>query len=140
MSGSSHPIPPPPAGYFGPDPADAERPRARIAARPKGLNFVAEIDVAEVDERGRPGSTFAARARELSRSSLVFSSRRMGFVGRLVIVAVHRIDDRPAPLFGKIVACDYDTDGLYRIDIDLLPTPEGRDIKVWLDRVAQARA
>lgn len=120
------------------DPADLDPtiPRAKskrpAKARPSGAPFEAELDAAELDERGRASTTWSARARELSRASIVLLSRRMTFQGRLMLLAVHRIDDKPVALFGKVYACDYEADGLYRVDLDLLPLPEHRAIRDWL--------
>lgn len=120
------------------DPADLDptipRPKNKRAmkARPPGAPFEAELDATELDDRGRSSTTWTARARELSRSSVVFLSRRMTFPGRLLLLAVHRIDDKPVPLFGKVHQCDYEADGLYRVELDLLPVPDHRAIKEWL--------
>lgn len=88
--------------------------------------------MAELDDRDRPMTTWSARAFELSRANLIIRSRRMCYVGKLVMVAVHLIDDHPVPLFGKVHACDYDGDGLYKVDLDLLPVPDRNDIRTWL--------
>lgn len=100
--------------------------------RSDGHNFNAELDMAELDDRDRPGSTWAARARRLSRSKLVVASRRMCYPGRMIIVAVHLIDARPVPLFGQVVGCEYDGEGIYRVEIDMLPCPDTRAIRDWL--------
>lgn len=120
------------------DPADLDPTIPRLKskrpakARPAGAPFEAEVDATELDERGRASTTWSARARELSRSNVVFLSRRMTFPGRLLLLAVHRIDDKPVPLFGKVYQCDYEADGLYRVDLDLLPVPEHRAIRDWV--------
>ncbi len=120
------------------DPADLDPTIPRLKskkpskARPAGAPFEAELDATELDERGRAGTTWTARARELSRSNVVFLSRRMTFPGRLLLLAVHRIDDKPVPLFGKVYQCDYEADGLYRVDLDLLPVPDHRAIRDWV--------
>ena len=99
--------------------------------RPNGNRFHADIDLAELDERERPGMTWQAKASELSRSNLVLISRRMCYVGRSLAVAIHLIDDRPVPLLGRVVSCEYNDDGLYRIDIDLLKIEEGHAVYEW---------
>jgi hypothetical protein len=86
--------------------------------------FDAELEVAEVDG-GKAGTPWSARARTLSTGSLSFSSRRMCYVDRRVVVAVHRVDDNPMMLLGRVADCRYDSDGLYTIDVELLPTDEG---------------
>jgi hypothetical protein len=125
------------------DPSELEsgrRPSKRrgpVIERPKGLPFATDLDLAELDDRGRISPAWSVRAKELSKSNLVLHSRRMTFPGRFLIAAVHRIDDHPVPLFGKVVSCVYDTDGMYRVDMDLLPVPDVRDVKVWLAQRAQ---
>jgi hypothetical protein len=132
---SSTPAPPPPTAptdldWLGPD----EPPKAKPSrsAKPAGRPFEADLDVCELDDRERPGHTWASRARSLSRSCLSFRSRRMCYTGRSLMVAVHLIDDEPVPLFGRVQACEYDGDGLYRVDLDLLPVPDSAPVKDWL--------
>lgn len=123
-------VPPPPGGL--PAPSDSRRTfqtRGRVPATHK---FDAELDVSEVDERLRPGSVWTVRGREIGRSRLVFMSRRMCYPNRLIIAAVHLIDDQPAALFGKALACEYETDGLYRVEIELIPMPSGDQIAAWI--------
>jgi len=99
--------------------------------RPTGMRFQALIDLAELDERGRPGPVSPAKGRELSRANLVMASRKLVYPGRLVGMAVHLIDDRPVPLMGRVYSCVYDADGLYRVDIDLLPVEEHPEVREW---------
>lgn len=98
--------------------------------------FRAELDLAEVDTRGRPGTTWAGRASELSRSQLTFRSRRMCYEGRELVIAVHLVDDRPVPLYGIVGACEYDGDGLYKTRLNLLPLPETEPIRAWVHGVS----
>ncbi len=125
-SGSSHE----PSGAFleGPEtPA-----RARAGSRPQGNKFDAEMDCTELDDRMRPGRIWACRARELSRANIILISRRMCYVGRILLMAVHLIDDAPVPLMGRIVGCEYEADGLYRVDLDLLPMPAAGAHREWV--------
>lgn len=124
--------PPPPGGYGHDDDAPAPAPRRRGKSRPPGVPFNAELDASEVDERLRPGPVWTARARELSRSHIVLTTRRMCYVGRMVIMAVHLIDAEPTPLFGRVIECEYDGDGLYRLDIEMQERPDHRELKLWL--------
>ncbi len=101
--------------------------------RPVGMRFLAEMDIAEVDERGRPGGASLAKGKELSRANVVISSRKLIYPGRLVALAVHLIDDRPVPLMGRVFSCVYDSDGLYRIDVDLLPMDDRGAIREWVN-------
>lgn len=101
------------------------------AARPKGHRFHAEVDLGEIDERGRPSMPWAAHAIELSRSHIVVLSRRMTYVGRGIAVAVHLVDAKPTPLFGEVYSCEYEGEGRYRIDIDLRPLPAGGHLRAW---------
>jgi hypothetical protein len=104
-----------------------------IKPRPVGMRFLAEMDIAEVDERGRPGGASIAKGKELSRANVVISSRKLIYPGRMVALAVHLIDDRPVPLIGQVFSCIYDSDGLYRIDIDLLPMDDCGPVREWVN-------
>jgi hypothetical protein len=86
----------------------------------------------EVDDRDRPGPAWTARAKQISRSSVVIRSRRMCYVGALVMVAIHLIDAKPVVLHGRVRQCDYDGEGLYRLDVDLLPIPDKATLKAWM--------
>ncbi len=122
---------PPPraaASYLDEDPA----PRPPPPKKPSSLKFDAELDLCELDDRDRPGATWSGKGRELSRSNLVFRSRRMCHCGRRILVAVHLIDDKPVPLFGKVTSCEYDGDGLYRVEMELLKTPERTEVTEWI--------
>lgn len=55
----------------------------------------------------------------------------MCYPGRVLALAVHLIDDRPVPLLGRVVNCQYSDDGLYRVDIDLIRIPEGHSVYSW---------
>ena len=55
----------------------------------------------------------------------------MCYEGRELLVAVHLIDDRPTPLFGKVSKSDYDGDGMYRTQINLQTLPESDAVKAW---------
>lgn len=105
-----------------------------------GVAFRAELDLAEIDTRGRPGVAWTGRAAELSRSQLAFRSRRMCYEGRELLVAVHLVDDRPVPLYGMVCRSEYDGDGLYRTVIDLLPIPESDAIRNWVHQLGAARS
>lgn len=101
------------------------------------VTFRAELDIAEVDTRGRPGLAWTGRATELSRSQLTFRSRRMCYEGRELVLAVHLVDDRPVPLYGMVETSDYDGDGLYRTIVNLLPLPETEAVKTWAAELQQ---
>ena len=79
----------------------APEPAPKANARP-AFTFKADVDIAELDERGRPGPKWAGKACEISRSHIVFRSRRLCYEEREVLVAVHLIDDRPVALFGRV--------------------------------------
>jgi hypothetical protein len=96
------------------------------------VKFDAELDLCELDDRERPGPTWAGKGKELSRSHLSIRTRRMCYPGKRVLAAVHLIDSEPVPLFGKVVACDYDTDGMYRVELELLKIPERAEIGAWV--------
>jgi hypothetical protein len=104
--------------------------------RPAGHVFEAELDIAEIDERGRPDHPWTARARQLSRSNIVIRSRRMCYLGREVVLAVHLIDGAPVALFGRVVLCDYDGEGQYVVDIDLISLPDRPELRDWIAKLA----
>lgn len=98
----------------------------------KAHTFDADVDMCEVDDRDRPGPAWTAKAKQISRSSIVLRSRRMCYVSATVLVAIHLIDAEPVILYGKVRQCDYDGDGLYRLDVDLLPMPDKPTYKAWM--------
>ena len=104
--------------------------------RPAGHVFEAELDIAEIDERGRPDHPWIARARLLSRSNIVIRSRRMCYLGREVILAIHLIDGSPVGLYGRIESCDYDGDGQYVVDIDLISLPDRPELHAWVEQLS----
>ncbi len=95
------------------------------SGRPVGHRFDAPLRVCELDERLRASPPWAARGVELSRSHLVFRSRRMVYEGRLVVVVIDLIDDHPTVVCGRVVSCEYDEDGMHRIDVDFVEMPRG---------------
>ncbi len=101
--------------------------------------FNAEIDACEIDDRGRPETAWSARARELGRSQMVFLSRRMCYPGRRLVVLIHLTDHSPAPLYGLVQACEYEADGLYRVELRLLPMPDGGRLREWADQISSRR-
>lgn len=130
--------PPPPqaAGFFSdeePEPA----PPVKLPRPQPGIKFDAELDLSELDDRDRPGAVWTGRGRELGRGHMVFRSRRMCYEGRRLLAAVHLIDDQPVPLFGRVTGCEYDNDGLYRVQMELLPLPEKPDVAIWLEARAK---
>lgn len=104
---------------------------AALRQRVPGHPFKADIDLAELDDRQRPGPAWAARAQTLSRSHIVVLSRRMSYPKRLMLVAVHLIDAKPSPLMGRVLECEYHADGMYRIVLELLALPEPEVVAVW---------
>jgi hypothetical protein len=128
----SAPPPPPPRGaasFLDDDEPIAKPPPVKKVG---ALKFDAELDLCELDDRDRPGPSWSGKGRELSRSHMVFRSRRMCHQGRRVLAAVHLIDDKPVPLFGRVSSCDYDGDGLYKVELELLRAPEQTDVGAWV--------
>jgi hypothetical protein len=99
--------------------------------RPKGAAFSAELDLAEFDDRGRVKSVWTARASMLSRSNVVIRSRRMIYPEGVIGILIHLIDSKPVVLLGRVAICDYDADGLYVVDLDLIPMPSDGPIAKW---------
>ena len=110
---------------IGPDPASLHKPKA------PGHPFKADVDIAEIDDRARPGLAWVARTVNLSRSHLTVLSRRMSYPRRIMLVAVHLIDAKPTPLMGRVVECEYHSEGLYRIVLELIPLPESEVLAQW---------
>jgi len=139
---SKAPPPPRPATSFldDDDPVAPPPSASRVNfKRPSGVRFDAELDLCELDDRDRPGPTWTARGRELSRSHLIVRTRRMCYAARRILVAVHLIDDLPVPLFGKVSNCDYDGDGLYKVELELLKVPDRPEIAAWIHARARGR-
>lgn len=111
------------------------------AAAPAGGTrpFGAELDACEIDERGRPETVWSARARELGRGSLVFLSRRMCYPGRRLVLLIHLIDSKPAPLYGLVQSCEYEAEGLYRVELRLMPMPDSGRLRDWVDSIIARR-
>lgn len=133
---SSVPPPPPPlpaSSWFDDEPEPIPSPSSRKPTKPVGVRFDAELDLTELDDRDRPGLVWSARGRELSRAHLVLRSRRMCYTGRRVLVAVHLIDDVPVPLLGRVTSCDYDGDGMYRVELELMQVPHRPEIVAWIE-------
>ncbi|MFN0131008.1 MAG: hypothetical protein ACKVW3_00495 [Phycisphaerales bacterium] len=124
--------PPPSVSFLDEDEAPEAEPQRPAERKLLAAKFEAELDVCELDDRERPGPTWAARGRELGRSHIVFRSRRMCYQGRRVLVAVHLVDDTPLPLFGQVSKCDYDGEGQYRVELELLRVPERAEVSAWL--------
>lgn len=104
------------------------------------IAFRAELDLSELDERGRPGGTWTGRAQDLSRSTLTFRSRRLCYEGRELLVAIHLVDDRPVILFGRVSRSDYDGDGLYKTSIALAELPDSEAVQRWMNALANRNA
>lgn len=117
--------PPPPRN------ADKDNSESNPNKPPTFHEFDAELDVAELDDRLRPTTTWTARARTVNRSSLTFRSRRMCYPKSTLLMAIHLIDDKPAVLAGRVTTCDYAGEGLYFVEVELMLKPENDDIRQW---------
>lgn len=111
--------------FLSDEPATPKRPHGG------GHTFEANLDLAELDERGRMAQTWSAQARTISKSELVFVSRRMCYPDRPVIVAVYLADSDPVGLFGYIGECEYEADGLYRCVLMLSEIPKTQATTTW---------
>ena len=110
---------------------DAGEVTATVRPRNQGHTFRADVDMAELDDRSRPGPAWAARTLSLSRSQLVVLSRRMSYPKRVMVIAVHLIDAKPTPLLARVSECEYHSDGLYRIVLELMPLPDADVLATW---------
>lgn len=104
--------------------------------RPRARAFSPELDLVELDEMGRTQSIWSARAIGLSTSSLVVRSRRMVYPHRTIGALIHLIDAKPVILFGRAISCDYAGQGLYVVDLDLIPIPKSGPIAKWAAEAA----
>lgn len=118
------------------DPDANPRSSEPVRAQKPGIPFKAELDMAELDERGRPGPMWTGRACELSRSQIIVTSRRMCYEGREAMIAVHLVDDRPVALFGKVLRSEYDGDGLYKTTLGLAPLPDTDAVVAWIAKLS----
>lgn len=114
-----------------PQPPQPEAGDGQAKPPPTFHDFNAELDVAELDERLRPVTTWSARALSVNRSTLGFRSRRMCYAKKLLLIAVHLLDDKPVVLAGRVTSCDYDGEGLYLVDVELMPKPTSEEIRLW---------
>lgn len=112
-----------------------EEPRTKLSVSETGVSghqFDAELDVSELDDRLKPGPAFPSRAAILSRSHIVLLSRRMTYKGRLLLIAIHLIDDVPTPLFGVVESCDYHAEGQHRIIVALKSLDDVYGVTAWV--------
>lgn len=98
---------------------------------PKAHTFEAELDLCELDDRGRPTPHWAAKACKLSPTRLTLRSRRMLFASRRLFVAIHLVDSDPVPLCGRVISCEYEGDGLYLAELDLEHIAQDSPIHAW---------
>jgi hypothetical protein len=98
---------------------------------PGGRPFRADVDMAELDSRGRPGATWTAHSQHLGRGNLSVLTRRVAYEGSTLVVAVHLLDSEPTVLCGVVRACDYVGEGIHRLILDLQPVPSVEEVTRW---------
>ncbi|MEO1007037.1 MAG: hypothetical protein AAFX79_00550 [Planctomycetota bacterium] len=125
------PVPDPAAAEPMGEPGDDAASPDAVTAAPTFHDFDAEVDLAELDDRIRPVTTWSARATSVSRSAMSIRSRRMCYRDKVLLIAVHLIDDKPVVLAGRVASCDYGGDGLYLVELDLMPKPESDEVRAW---------
>jgi hypothetical protein len=54
--------------------------------------------------------------------------------GRVMLVAIHLIDDEPVPLLGRVGECVYEGAAMHRVTLDLLPVPDNDTVRAWLSQ------
>ena len=118
----------------------AAAPDSAIAPDIEGHPFKAVADIAELGEKFAPGPHWNGRTLRLSKSHLVFQSRRMCHSGRTIVLAIHRIDSSPIPLVGTVARCEYAGDGLYLVVLELIPRPPSPALDYWLADIARELA
>lgn len=109
--------------------------------REGGRAFTAELDICDLDERLRPGPRWTVRSSLISRSHIVVRSRRMCYHGSRVAMGVHMVDDKPLILIGVVANCEYDTDGLYRVEVafeDVRDPSMSQMLRQWFTEAAAA--
>lgn len=116
----------------------AGSPLSILKCKPRGFEFKAEVDASEINDKGLPGPPWACRSLLLSKGMIVLHSRRMIHLGKQVAVAVHRIDDEPVALLGRVGECEYHADGQHVIMLELLPITDPETMSQWVrDRARQ---
>lgn len=106
----------------------------------KGHPFAAVITMAELDSTERIGIPWQVKGVRLSRSHVVLQSRRMCHLGRKVVLAVHMIDSVPTALMGKVVGCEYTTQGKHAVAVELAVMEENPEISEWVHSLHPSRA
>jgi hypothetical protein len=66
---------------------------------------------------------------------MILLSRRMCYIGKQLLVAVHLIDAEPTPLMGRVVECEYYAEGQYRMILEFNPIPQLDSIREWFERI-----
>lgn len=131
-TGDPEPLPEPDSDFVPPPRERGVADRADTPGVPPSFyEFDAELDVAELDDRLRPVTTWSARALSVNRSSLGFRSRRMCYAKRILMIAVHLIDDKPVILAGRVTKCDYDGEAMYVVEVELMTKPVSEEIRHW---------
>lgn len=118
------------------DAQSAHKPRLGHTPDPRPsagvFQFKADLDLTELDTRGRPGATWSGKGIDICRSGLWFRSRKLCYPDRELLLAVHLVDDQPTPLCGVVAKCDYDGEGLYVTQLTLQALPRSDLVKHWL--------
>jgi hypothetical protein len=107
-------------------------PDRRPAQSPGVFTFKADLDLTELDTRGRPGANWPGKGIDICRSALWFRSKKLCYPDRELLIAVHLVDDQPTPLCGTVARCDYDGEGLYVTHLKLQNLPRTDVVKAWL--------
>lgn len=105
---------------------------------PKTYTFEAALDLCELDDRGRPTPHWSAKACKISPTRLTLRSRRMLFASRWLYIAIHLVDSDPVPLYGRVISCEYEGDGLYLAELDLEHIAQSSPIHAWARSLTNA--
>ena len=104
-----------------------------------GRRFTAELDMCDLDERLRPGPPWVARSVAISRSRLWLRSRRMCYPESRVATVFHMLVAGPVILVGIVRRCEYDTDSMYSLELELVPPPNRAAIDAILSLAMRGR-
>jgi len=85
-----------------------------------------------LNENGEPTTPWTARAVRLSRSHLVVRSKKLCYVERYVLIAIHLLDADPTCLAAVVKQCDYIGGMHYALGLALVELPQTAFVDAWI--------